>query len=171
MPSGLSLPLAFGMYTRLMGSWSVSLLPERKRQFAKPSLHPVRLDGLEVLTIHPRRALVGAAVSIGMRQNVLAADLVVEGVEAVAGFCLRFRVQRRQARATAAARASFSSQGPESLSKCDFEAGLKASALRFDAAARRIDGPGAGYTGRRRRFRHEGCAEQDERGAKRDRME
>ena len=30
-----------------------------------------------------------------MRQNVLAADLVVEGVEAVAGFCLRFRVQRR----------------------------------------------------------------------------
>jgi hypothetical protein len=30
-----------------------------------------------------------------VRQNVLAADLVVEGVEAVAGFCLRFRVQRR----------------------------------------------------------------------------
>jgi hypothetical protein len=29
-----------------------------------------------------------------MRQNVLAADLVVQGVEAVAGFCLRFRVQR-----------------------------------------------------------------------------
>ena len=74
---------------------SVSLLPERKRQFAKPSLHPVRLDVLEVLTIHARRALVGAAQGIGVRQNVLAADLVVEGVEAVAGFCLRFRVQRR----------------------------------------------------------------------------
>ncbi len=28
---------------------------------------------------------------IALRQNVLAADLVVEGVEAVAGFCLRFR--------------------------------------------------------------------------------
>ena len=95
MPSGLSLPLAFGMKTRLIGSGSVSLLPERKRQFAQPSLDPVRLDGLEVLTVHARRALVGAALSIGMRQNVLAADLVVEGVEAVAGFCLRFRVQRR----------------------------------------------------------------------------
>ncbi len=52
----------------------------------------VRRDVLEVLTIHARRALVGAALSIGVRQNVLAADLVVEGVEAVAGFCLRFRV-------------------------------------------------------------------------------
>ena len=61
MPSGLSLPLAFGMYTRLIGS-SVSLLPERKRQFAKPSLHPVRFDVLEVLTVHARRALVGAAL-------------------------------------------------------------------------------------------------------------
>src|ERR1700691_3857393 len=74
---------------------SVSLLPERKRQFAQPSLHPIRLDGLEVLTVHPRRALVGAALGIGVRQNVVAADLVVEDVEAVAGFCLRFRVQRR----------------------------------------------------------------------------
>ena len=73
----------------------VSLLPERKRQFAQPSLDPVRLDVLEVLTVHARRALVGAALGIGVCQNVLAADLVVEGVEAVAGFCLRFRVQRR----------------------------------------------------------------------------
>src|SRR5271168_2244554 len=74
---------------------SISLLPERKRQFAKPSLDPVRLDGLEVLTVHARRPLVGAALGIGMRQSVLAADLVVEGVEAKVGFCLRFRVQRR----------------------------------------------------------------------------
>ena len=66
MPSGLSLPLAFGMYTRLIGSGRVSLLPERKRQFAKPSLHSVRLDGLEVLPVHTRRALVGAALSIGV---------------------------------------------------------------------------------------------------------
>ena len=95
MPSGLSLPLAFGMYTRLIGFRSVSLLPERKRQFAQPSLDPIRLDRLEVLTVHARRALVGAALGVGVRQNVLAADLVVEGVEAIAGFSLRFRVQRR----------------------------------------------------------------------------
>src|SRR5271163_5115479 len=62
---------------------------------SEPPPHPVRFDVLEVLTVHTRRALVGAALSISVRQNVLAADLVVEGVEAVAGFCLRFRVQRR----------------------------------------------------------------------------
>src|SRR5271168_211805 len=38
------------------------------------------------------QALVGAALGIGMRQNVLAADLVVQGVEAIAGLRLRFRV-------------------------------------------------------------------------------
>jgi hypothetical protein len=30
-----------------------------------------------------------------MRQDVVAADLVVQGVEAITGCCLRFRVQRR----------------------------------------------------------------------------
>ena len=94
MPSGLSLPLAFGMNTLLMGVRSISLLPERKRQFAEPPLHPIRLDVRELLTIHTRCALVGAALGIGMGQDVLAADLVVQGVEAIAGFCLRFRVQR-----------------------------------------------------------------------------
>jgi len=74
---------------------SVSLLPERKRQFAKPPLHPVRFDVREVLTVHPRCALVGAALSVGMGQDVFPADLVVQGIEAIAGFCLRFRVQRR----------------------------------------------------------------------------
>src|SRR5258706_9447699 len=60
---------------------SVSLLPERKRQFAKPPLQPIPLDVREVLTIHSRRALVGAALGIGMSQEVFAADLVVQGVE------------------------------------------------------------------------------------------
>ena len=90
MPSGLSLPLAFGMNTRLIGS--VCLLPERKRQFSQPPLDPVCLDLRKVLAVDPRRPLVGAALGIGMRQNVLAADLVVQGVEAIAGFRLRFRV-------------------------------------------------------------------------------
>ena len=76
------------------GVRSVSLLPERKRQFAEPPLHPIRLDVREVLAIHTGCALVGAALGIGMRQDVLAADLVVQGVEAIPGFCLRFRVQR-----------------------------------------------------------------------------
>jgi hypothetical protein len=61
------------------GVRSVSLLPERRRHFAKPSLHPIRLDVREVLTVHTRCALVGAALGVSMRQDVLAADLVVQG--------------------------------------------------------------------------------------------
>jgi hypothetical protein len=45
--------------------------------------------------LHARRALVRAALGIGMGQDILTADLVVQGIEAIAGFCLRFRVQRR----------------------------------------------------------------------------
>ena len=92
MPSGLSLPLAFGMNTRLIGIRSVSLLPERKRQFTKPPLHSVRLNVRKILIVHTRYTLVGAALGISMSQDVVAADLVVQRVEAIAGFCLRFRV-------------------------------------------------------------------------------
>ena len=72
----------------------VALLPERKRQFAEPPLHPIRVDVRKILAVHTWCALVGAALGIGMGQNVLVADLVVQGIEPIAGFCLRFRVQR-----------------------------------------------------------------------------
>src|SRR5271163_1423071 len=87
---------AVGLRYEHSSDWirSVSFLPERKRQFAKPPLHPVPLDVREVLTIHSRCALVGAALGVSMGQDILTADLVVQGVEAIAGFCLRFRVQR-----------------------------------------------------------------------------
>jgi hypothetical protein len=71
---------------------SVPLLPERKRQFTEPPLDPVLLDIRKVLAVYTRRPLVGAALGVGMRQDVLAVDLVVQGVEAVPGFRLRFRV-------------------------------------------------------------------------------
>ena len=54
----------------------------------------IRLDVREILSIHARRALVGAALGIGVGQDVLTADLVVQSVETIVGFCLRFRVQR-----------------------------------------------------------------------------
>ncbi len=72
----------------------VAFLPERKRQFAKPPLDAIRLNVREVLTVDPRCALIGTALGKRMGQNVLTADLVVQRVEAIAGFCLRFRVQR-----------------------------------------------------------------------------
>jgi hypothetical protein len=65
---------------------SVSLLPERKRQFAEPSFFPIRRNVREVLAINTRCALVGAALGIGVRQNVSSADLVVQSVEAIVGF-------------------------------------------------------------------------------------
>jgi hypothetical protein len=85
---------AIGLRYEHSSDWirSISLLPERKRQFAKPPLHSIRFDVREVLTIHTRCALVGAALGVCMSQNVIAADLVVQGVKAIAGFCLRFRV-------------------------------------------------------------------------------
>src|SRR5246500_6013970 len=43
---------------------SIRLLPERKRQFAKPPLHAIHFDVREVLTVDARCALVGAALSI-----------------------------------------------------------------------------------------------------------
>ncbi|WP_206667930.1 hypothetical protein [Sphingomonas glacialis] len=94
MPSGLSLPLAFRYMDPSDRLRSVRLLSERKRQFGQPPLDAVRLDIREVLTIHAGCALVGAALGVGMGQNVVAADLVVQRVEAIAGFRLRFRVQR-----------------------------------------------------------------------------
>ena len=72
----------------------VALLPERKRQLAKPPLDAIRLNVREVLTVYPRCALVRATLRVGVCQDVITADLVVQRVEAIAGFCLRFRVQR-----------------------------------------------------------------------------
>src|SRR6516162_1426544 len=72
--------------------WPVSLLPERKRQFRQPALDTIRLDVRKILAVDPRRALIRAALGIGMRQNVVAADLVIQGVEAIASLRLRFRV-------------------------------------------------------------------------------
>ena len=72
--------------------WSVGLLPERKRQFSQPPLDPVCLDVRKILAVDPRRALIGAALGIGMRQNDVAADLVVQSEEAIAGFRLSLRV-------------------------------------------------------------------------------
>src|SRR6185369_2971374 len=67
---------------------SVCLLPECKRQFSQPPLDPICFDVRKVLTVYSRCTLIGTALGIGMRQDVFTADLVVQGVEAIASFCL-----------------------------------------------------------------------------------
>ena len=51
---------------------ALSLLPDRNRQFGQPPLDPIRLDIRKVPTVRTRCALVGAALGVGMRQNVVA---------------------------------------------------------------------------------------------------
>jgi hypothetical protein len=72
--------------------WSVLLLFERKRQFPEPPFNAIRLDVREVLAVYAGCALIRAALGIGMRQDIPAVNLVVQRLEAIAGFGLRFRV-------------------------------------------------------------------------------
>jgi hypothetical protein len=52
----------------------------------------VLLDLLERHTVHARHSLVGQAAEEGVLEHIFAIDLVVEGVESVAGRSLRFGV-------------------------------------------------------------------------------
>src|SRR6266436_2153063 len=63
--------------------WKVGFEDRRKRQFGQPPLHPMRFDVRKVLTVYSWCALIGTALGIGMRQNILAADFVVQGIEAI----------------------------------------------------------------------------------------
>ena len=69
--------------------WCAKVVPDP----GQPPLQPHRLDLLEALSIHPRRALVGPRQSVGMEQDVFAIDLVVEQVEAEVRFRLRLEIE------------------------------------------------------------------------------
>src|SRR3954463_8260766 len=75
---------AIGLRYKHSSDWlrPVGLLPERKRQFSQPPLDPIRFDVSEVLAVHARCALVGTALGVSMSQNIRAANLVIQGVEA-----------------------------------------------------------------------------------------
>jgi hypothetical protein len=62
------------------------------RPFPKPPLYPIRFDVGEFLFVHSGCALVGFAAGVGVRQDVRTIDLVVQEIEAEAGFGLRFRM-------------------------------------------------------------------------------
>ena len=88
---------------------SISLVPELLRQFPKPwvpagfnirvlatlgfpVLASIRLDVVERLAVDPSRAAIGFASGVGEAQNVRSVHLVVEKIEPILGFCLRFRM-------------------------------------------------------------------------------
>jgi hypothetical protein len=59
-------------------------------EFAKPSVQSVLLDVLERLAVYSCRSLIGETAFVGVRQNVRAIHLVVQGIKPVAGRSLRF---------------------------------------------------------------------------------
>src|SRR5258708_25703293 len=93
MPSGLSLPLAFGMNTRLIGSGRYLSCLSASASSASHRSTPYASMSAKSWPSTPGAPLF-ERLAIGMRQDVFAADLVVQGVEAITGFRLRFCVQR-----------------------------------------------------------------------------
>src|SRR5512133_1321913 len=73
--------------------WSVRLLDQVLPDAGQPLFQPVCLDHREAYPVHPWRSLVRARQFIGMAQNVLAIDLVVEQVEAEIRLRLRLEIQ------------------------------------------------------------------------------
>src|SRR5262249_20115110 len=71
----------------------IPLRDEVLAQTRQPRFHARRLDLLKGYPVHPRRARIGAGERIGMGQNVLAADLVVEQIEAKGGLRLRLAIE------------------------------------------------------------------------------
>src|SRR5439155_17131256 len=62
-------------------------------QARQPCLHARRLDLREGHPIHPRRTRIVASKRIGMAQDILSANLVVEHIEAESGLRLRLAIE------------------------------------------------------------------------------
>src|SRR5262249_16845016 len=62
-------------------------------QACQPCLQALFLDLLEGHPIHTRRSRIGAGELVGVQQNVLATDLVVEHIEAESRLCFRLAVE------------------------------------------------------------------------------
>ena len=73
--------------------WPVRLHDEVLPDPGEPLLQPCRFDHREGDPVHARRALVGARQLVGVAQDVLAADLVVEQVEAERRLLLRLEIE------------------------------------------------------------------------------
>ena len=93
MPSGRSPPPGLWDHHPPHRLGSVRLRDNILPETAKPLLQPRRLDRCEGDPIHPRRTPIGARQVAGMTQDVLAADLVVEQVEAESRFRLRLEIE------------------------------------------------------------------------------
>ena len=93
MPSGRSPPPAFRDHHPPHRIGPVRLRDQVLAQARQPCLQALRLDLGEARSVHTRSARIGAGQPIGMAQNVLAANLVVEHVEAKGRLRLRLAIE------------------------------------------------------------------------------
>ena len=94
MPSGRSpRHSAFGIITRRTGSGRYVFETNSSRKPASHASRPSLLDLRESHPIHARRSRIGAGEPVGVQQDVLAADLVVEHIEAEGGLRLRLAIE------------------------------------------------------------------------------
>ncbi len=71
----------------------VARLDQLLPQLRQPGFPPLGLDPWETLAIHPRRSLLGFRQLVGVGEDILPMDLVIEHVEPVGWLLLRFGVQ------------------------------------------------------------------------------
>jgi hypothetical protein len=89
-PQGAQLAVRLGNPDPLDRFRSVVFLLQPFRQFPEPAFFSIRLDVFESHSIHPGGSLVGFAASVGIVEYVPSIHLVIQEVEPVPGFFLRF---------------------------------------------------------------------------------
>jgi site-specific DNA recombinase len=89
-PQGAQLAVRLGNPDPFDRFRSVVFLLQPFRQFPEPAFFSVCFDVFESHSIHPGGSLVGFAASVGMVEHVPSMNLVVQEVEPVPGFFLRF---------------------------------------------------------------------------------
>ena len=93
MPSGRSPPPGFGIVTRRTGSGRYVFETSSSRKPASHASTPDASICCEGHPVHARRTRIGAGQRVGVAQNVLATNLVVEHVEAESRLRLRLAIQ------------------------------------------------------------------------------
>src|SRR5262249_42910101 len=93
MPSARSPPPCFGIIFRRTGSGRYVFEPSSSRKLASHASSPCSSICSKVTPVHTGCTCVGAGEPVGVAQNVLATDLVVERIEAESRLRLRLAVE------------------------------------------------------------------------------
>src|SRR5262245_63546853 len=93
MPSGRSPPSGLGIITRRTGSGRYVLEAKSSRRPASHASTPCSSISAKLIPSTPGAARIAAGQPVGVAQDVLPADLVVEHIEAEGGLRLRLAIE------------------------------------------------------------------------------